>query len=99
MQLFSFLTAEALELAGAGRSLRAGAAGPALPVHLSADVVAARAVVARVQLAEPLALAVLGQAAAHAVRVGPRQGGVVTDRLLEPEPMDFKLIKAVYKSH
>ena len=33
---------------------------------------------------EPLPLAVLRHAAAHAARVGPRQGGVVTDRLAEP---------------
>ena len=46
------ITAEALELAGAGGPLRAGAAGPALPVHLAADVVAAGAVVAGVQFAE-----------------------------------------------
>ena len=34
---------------------------------------------------EPLPLAVLCEAASHAVRVGPRQRRVVTDRLAEPE--------------
>ena len=34
---------------------------------------------------KPLPLSVLCQAAAHAVRVGPRQCRVVPDRLAEPE--------------
>ena len=83
-EFFSNLTTKAGECSRAGRSLGTLAAGWPVGVHLSADVVAAGPVVAGVELGEPLALAELGEAAAHAVRVGPHHSRVVADGRAEP---------------
>lgn len=55
---------------------------------MSVDKVSRRAVVARVELGEPLALAVLGHAAPHFVRVGPEHGCVVANGFAEFEGLD-----------
>ena len=63
-------------------------ASPALCIHLAANVVATRTVVASVELGKPLSVSVLGDAATHPVGVGPGEGGVVANVSTESEGLD-----------
>ncbi len=72
---------------------RALGARLALGVHLAVDEVSGRAIVAGVELGEPLAVLELGDAAAHLVGVGPHHGGVVADGGGELEGLHPGLVK------
>jgi hypothetical protein len=87
------LTAESRVLLRADATVRTLAARLSLLVHLTVDEVATGAVVARVQLGVPLAVHVLREAAADAVRVRPRQRRVVPDVSAEPN----REMRRVYK--
>lgn len=64
-------------LQGAAGTLWAVAAGFALTIHSAIDEISCRAIIAGVELREPLALLVLAQATTDLVGVGPHHGRVV----------------------